>query len=388
MNFSYKNLEDGTGILTTPHGSVKTPAFIFCATKAAIKGLDVKTMLDCGTQMILSNTYHLMLQPGSNIVKELGGLQKMTGWNGPMLTDSGGFQVFSLGNGSVASEIKGNKQSSFQKTVLKIEEEGVVFKSYIDGKLHKLTPEKSIQVQKDLGADIALVFDECTPFHVNKKYTEDSMRRSHRWALRSLNEFKKSENGKQVLFGIVQGGVYEDLRKESTDFINQNDFFGQAVGGSLGQTTEQMHDVVEMTMSFLNKDRYTHLLGIGGIKDIWHGVTLGIQTFDCVHPTRIARHGAALVKPKYRTHENKENISLKNSFFSKDLNPIEEDCNCYTCKNYSKGYIHHLLKAKELLAHQLIMIHNVTFLNQMMSEIRTCMNDAALFNSLKNKWCG
>lgn len=386
--FSYQTLADGSGILTTPHGAIQTPAFIFCATKAAIKGLTSKVMHECGTQIILSNTYHLMLQPGHAKIKKLGGLQHATGWNGPMLTDSGGFQVFSLGHGSVASEIKGNKQSSFKKTVLKIEEEGVEFKSYLDGSKHKLTPELSIQVQKDLGADIILVFDECTPFNVSKKYTKDSMQRSHRWGKRSLSEFNKEDDGTQKLFGIVQGGIYEDLRIESSYFVNENDFFGQAIGGSLGQTQSQMHDIVEMTMGFLRKDRHTHLLGIGGIKDIWHGVTCGVQTFDCVHPTRIARHGAALVKPKYRIDSKKEHINIKNAIFDLDLSPVEDDCDCYTCLNYSKGYIHYLLRAKELLAHQLIMIHNVRFLNKMMEDIRSSLNNPILFKELREKWGG
>ncbi|MEI8295174.1 MAG: tRNA guanosine(34) transglycosylase Tgt, partial [Alphaproteobacteria bacterium] len=285
------------GRLVTPHGALETPAFIFCATKAAIKAVTPQQMRHANTQIILANTYHLMLQPGPEVVAAIGGLHRFMGWDGPMLTDSGGFQIFSLGHGSVANEVKGKRMNDRPKTMLKISEEGALFKSYLDGSKHLLTPERSIQVQRQLGADLIVVFDECTPFHVSRDYTARSMELSHRWALRSLDEYNRGDTTHQRLYGIVQGGVYEDLRRESSDFVSQQPFFGNAVGGSLGADKTQMAEVVAMTMSHLNRARPTHLLGIGGIGDIFQGVRQGIDTFDCVHPTRLARHGGALVRP-------------------------------------------------------------------------------------------
>jgi queuine tRNA-ribosyltransferase len=373
------------GEIKTPHGMIQTPAFIFCATKAAIKGVTPEQLKTEKTQIILSNTYHLMLQPGGERVKTLGGLQKMTGWNGPMLTDSGGFQIFSLGHGSVSNEIKGNRTSERPKTLLKITEEGAKFKSYTDGKFHLLTPEKSIQTQVNLGADLIVVLDECTPFHVEKSYTEKSMLLSHRWAVRSFLEFNRITDGKQRLYGIVQGGIYEDLRIQACDFINNQPFFGNAVGGSLGATKEQMYDIVAFTMEKLNKERPTHLLGIGGIRDIYEGVKQGIDTFDCVHPTRLARHGGALVRPVHNHRDQREHINLRNTDYLDDIDPIEPDCDCYACKNFSKGYIHHLLKAQELLALTLISIHNIRFMNRYLEAIRYHLaNDS--YHEVKKNW--
>lgn len=374
------------GELSTPHGTIKTPAFIFCATKAAMKALTPIQMRTAETQIILSNTYHLMLQPGGEVVKALGGLQKMTGWNGPMLTDSGGFQIFSLGHGSVAAEIKGNRASNRPKTLLRITEKGAQFKSYIDGKMYFLSPEESIRVQRNLGADLIVVLDECTPYNVDKNYTEESMHMSHRWALRSLEEWRTHDDGTQKLYGIIQGGIYPDLRQASCEFINNHDFFGTAVGGCLGATKNQMHDVVCFTMGMIRKERPVHLLGIGGISDIFLGVHQGIDTFDCVHPTRLARHGGALVKPANNPSENREHINLRNSMYAKDNTPIEEGCECETCKHSSRGYIHHLLKAKELLAFTLISIHNVYFMNKLMSAIRHALQHENL-DQCQQDWC-
>ena len=222
------------GVLQTPHGTIQTPAFIFCATKASIKGMPMEVMQTLGTQIVLSNTYHLMLQPGAQIVQEAGGLHKFCGWAGPMLTDSGGFQIFSLGHGSVADEIKGRRKSGWEKSTLKLDETGAIFRSYVNGAKYLLTPEKSIDVQRKLGADFIVVLDECTPFHTTKEYTADSMERSHRWGKRCLKEFEKQDYGRQKLYGIIQGGIYEDLRSQSIDFVNSMPFFGHAIGGSLG----------------------------------------------------------------------------------------------------------------------------------------------------------
>jgi queuine tRNA-ribosyltransferase len=382
FSFTYKETKykrARLGELSTPNGSIQTPAFIFCATKAAIKGVTTDQMKAENTQIILSNTYHLMLQPGSKIVQKAGGLHKFMNWKGPMLTDSGGFQIFSLGHGSVSAEIKGNRNTNRPKTLLKITEEGAKFKSYLDGSMHMLTPEKSIQVQHELGADLILMFDECTPYNVDKRYTASSMRMSHRWGQRSIIEFNRLGAGeKQRLYGIIQGGVYQDLRNESCDFVNDNEFFGHAIGGSLGASKEQMYDVVEYTSERLRRDRPIHLLGIGGVKDVFEGVQNGIDTFDCVHPTRLARHGGALVKSINNPKPEKDHINLNNSANRESQEPIEQGCTCHTCSKYTRSYLHHLLKAQELLAFTLISMHNVHFMNKLMADIRTALSAETL----------
>jgi queuine tRNA-ribosyltransferase len=386
FSFSYKTYDSGAriGEMVTPHGKVETPAFIFCGTKATVKGVTPAQLLEADTQIILSNTYHLMLQPGADIVQKLGGLHKMMGWDKPILTDSGGFQIFSLGHGSVSEEIKGKRNQIRQKSLLKIKEEGATFSSYIDGAKHLLTPEKSIEIQAKLGPDFAVMLDECTPFHVDKRYTETSMYMSHRWGLRSLKRFKELDDGKQALYGIVQGGVYPDLRKISCDFVNDNEFFATAIGGSLGADKSQMEEVVGMSMQNLRKDRQIHLLGIGGIRDILMGVKMGIDTFDCVHPTRLARHGGALVGKESRIQKDKEHLNLMNARFKDDQFPIEESCGCYTCKNFSKGYLHHLLKAKEILGLSLISIHNIAFMNRLLKNIRQAIRDNKLDDMIRS----
>lgn len=374
------------GRIETPHGVVETPAFIFCATKAAMKSITVDQMREAETQIILSNTYHLMLQPGADVVAHHGGLQKFTGWRGPMLTDSGGFQIFSLGHGSIANEIKGRQQQHRPKTLLRITEEGARFKSYIDGKTWMLTPEESIRIQCKLGADMIVVLDECTPFHVEKSYTKDSMEMSHRWAKRCIVAFDElNENQSQRLYGIIQGGVFNDLREQSCDFVNNHSFFGHAIGGSLGASKEQMYDVVNYTARKLDRKRPIHLLGIGGIRDIFNGVRAGIDTFDCVHPTRLARHGGALVKPGQIEIGKKEHINLRNQQFQKDNDPIEPDCACSTCKQYTRGYLHHLLKAQEMIAYTLISIHNVFFMNRLLKSIRGALKNGTL-DAAEKEW--
>ncbi|GAB5035454.1 queuine trna-ribosyltransferase [Nannochloropsis oceanica] len=324
------------GLLSTPHGDMETPAFIFCGTKATVKGLTPKQLRDAGTQIILSNTYHLLLQPGSELVQEQGGLQEFTGWHGPMLTDSGGYQ----------------------------------------------------------SADIILTLDECTPFHVEKKYTEESMERSHRWEMRSLMEFIRGDDGKQSLYGIIQGGVYPDLRALSTAFVNGHAFFGAAIGGSLGQNKTQMYDIVALTAKQLRKDRPIHLLGIGGVRDIFHGVRQGIDSFDCVHPTRIGRHGCALVRAHYwdevdtsssSSSSPREHVDLSKARFKHDPRPIDTSCGCETCQNYSRAYIHHLIKANELLGGSLVSLHNVFFMNRLMAAIRRAI-PAGTLDEEEKKW--
>ncbi len=384
FSFTYKLTGDTPhsrlGKIVTPHGAVETPAFIFCATKGAMKAVTMPQVKEAGTQIILSNTYHMMLQPGAEVVKKMGGLHKFCGWDGPMLTDSGGFQIFSLGHGGVAAEIKGKGRPQGMASQVKIKEEGAIFRSYIDGAKWILTPEKSIQVQRDLGPDLVVVLDECTPFHVDKTYTRQSMHLSHRWAQRSLAEFDRGNNGAQALYGIIQGGVYEDLRREAIDFVNDHDFFGHAIGGSLGADKGQMAEVVGFTAPYLRKDRPIHLLGIGGISDIFMGVRQGIDTFDCVHPTRIARHGGALVRGNERGH-----LQIRNAAYREDSRPLQEGCACHTCQTYSRAYIHHLFKAKEILGMQLITLHNIHFMNDLLADIRHGLATKTL-GAVEKKW--
>uniref|UniRef100_A0A7R9UGF4 tRNA-guanine(15) transglycosylase-like domain-containing protein n=1 Tax=Pinguiococcus pyrenoidosus TaxID=172671 RepID=A0A7R9UGF4_9STRA len=339
------------------------------------------------TQIILSNTYHLLLQPGPQIVEKLGGVQKMSGWRGPMLTDSGGYQIFSMGFGSVSQEVKGSRGSmGWSPSLESINELGAKFKNYRDGTWCCLTPESSIAAQRCIGADLVVVLDECTPFHVTKDYTEQSMHRSHRWALRSLEEFIRGDDGSQALYGIIQGGVYKDLRRQAASFVNDWPFFGHAIGGSLGDSKTTMYDIVSETASLLRRDRPIHLLGIGSVKDIFAGVRMGIDTFDCVHPTRIARHGGALVKAHHWEEEGalshdslpREHTNLMRARYRDDDRPIDSSCECYTCQNFSRGYIRHLLKADESLAGTLLTVHNIHYMNKLMAAVREAIRKGTL----------
>ena len=361
------------GIINTPHGKIYTPAFIFCATKATMKTTTMDYMKENNTQIVLSNTYHLFLK-GRETIKNLGGLHKAIGWDGPMLTDSGGYQVFAMNHRSVSGDIKGNRNISWKPSLNKVTDKSAKFRCYYTNKLVELTPEKSMDIQKDLGADLIVSFDECTSHTISKEETEKSMNRSHNWEKRSLEHFNKINDGSQALYGIVQGGVYEDLRKKSCDFINKNNFFGIAVGGCLGDTTEKMHSIVNFCMDNLRKDRPVHLLGIGYLKDIFNGVRQGIDTFDCVHPSRVARHGYAYVKAKYLSSSGEKrtnNISLNKCKFENDNNILEQGCNCTTCKRgITRSYIHLLIKQNELMAYTLITNHNVYFINKLLKNIR------------------
>ncbi len=373
------------GSLATPHGTIPTPAFIFCATKGAIKAAQPRELVDSNVDIILSNTYHMMLQPGAELVSKMGGLHRFSGWRGPMLTDSGGYQIFAFGHGSVSEEIKGNRPNeTAERTLLKVEETGATFRAYTDGRKISLTPEGSIKIQQQLGADLIVVLDECTPFHVSRDYTQRSMHMSHRWALRSLEAFDRAEGrgaaGPQALYGIVQGGIYEDLRGESAAFVAENDFFGQAVGGCLGASQEQMYEVVSLAMAGLRPDRPTHLLGIGGVRDIWEGVESGVDTFDCVSPTRIARHGWALSRDNGNFR-----LNMRNARFREDDGPIDPHCDCYGCRHFSRAYVHHLMKAGEFLGLQLLTLHNIRFMTRLMAEVRTAILEGR-FAEAKRAW--
>lgn len=371
------------GQLKTPHGTIETPNFIFCGTKGAIKNLSPYQMREAKTDIILANTYHLMIQPGADTVEALGGLHKMTGFDGPMMTDSGGFQIFSMGHGSVADEIKARNQNKTRDpSLLKITEEGAVFRSYKDGSKLTLTPESSMEIQKKLGADLIYQLDECTAYHVDKEYTESSMHMSHRWGDRSLVAFHKGDTGAQALYGIVQGGTYEDLRKVSGEYTASRPFFGTAIGGSLGGSKAEFYDVVEMTSQFIHPDRPVHLLGIGAIEDIFTCVRFGIDTFDCVSPTRVARHGMALIKgvPGNR-------VNLRNARYERDTTPLDASSDLPASNQYSKGYLHHLFKAGEMLAMQVVAQHNVSVMNCLMCEIRAAIKSGTL-DALEKEWLG
>jgi queuine tRNA-ribosyltransferase len=386
-----KNGRARTGKIVTKHGTVHTPSFLFCATKATLKGVPIQCIVQEKTEILLSNTYHLMLQPGSKVIEDMGGLASFMGWNGPTFTDSGGYQIFSLHHGCVSDEIKGKKRHMHNVPPVRINEDGALFVSHRDGAKHLLTPEKSIQVQCQLGADMICVLDECTPLHMTKQQTKNSLDLSHRWAVRSLNTFNAQKKAHQGLYGIVQGGVYPEFRHHSAAFIASQPFFGHAIGGSLGSSKEQMDAVVSMALDdHLLDKKPIHLLGIGGVRDIFAGVRKGIDTFDCVAPTRLGRHGGALIQPHYwntakEAFHGRENINLHKACFRDDALPIDEECPCQTCRHYSRAYIHHLLKSKELLAMTALTIHNISFMNRMMADIRASIGQNQ-FNTCMKRW--
>lgn len=368
------------GRLTTPHGVIETPNYIFCATKAAIKGLSPAQMKEAGTDIILSNTYHLLLQPGPDLVEKAGGLHSFMNWNGPMLTDSGGFQVFSLGQGGDADEIKGRGKAHDNKSLVDITEQGAAFRSHIDGRKFTITPESAMEIQRKLGADLLMQFDECTPYHVTRDYTARSMEMSMRWGDRCLAAFERYDNGAQALYGIVQGGVYEDLRRVSAAYTKDRPFFGTAIGGCLGGTDAEMEAVVNGSMPYAHPDRPVHFLGIGRIRDVFRFVRLGIDTFDCVIPTRLARHGVAFLRGAPG-----ETINLKNARYRDDHTPLDAENGIPASAHFTKAYIHHLLKAGEILGPQIIAQHNVATINRLMRGIRAAIPENRL-DALQKDW--
>ena len=351
------------GLIKTSHGVIHTPAFFPVATKATVKTLTPEDIKKIGFEAILSNTYHLYLQPGHKVVKKLGGLHKFMNWQGPVATDSGGYQVFSLGFGlehKVGKVIKDgeNKQEKTQKAKLaKIDNDGVNFTSHLDGSLHRFTPESSIKIQEDLGADIIFTFDECTSPLADYNYTKRSMKRTHNWAERCLKQKKKNN---QLLFGIVQGGLFEDLRQESAKFIGSLPFDGFGIGGSFGK--KEMKNALDWIIPYLPENKPRHLLGIGYLDDIKEAVSRGIDLFDCVYPTRLARHGVFLT--------DKGELKILRAQYKTDKKPIMRNCSCYVCQNYTRAYLHHLFKAKEILGYRLATLHNLWFMFQYMEEIR------------------
>jgi queuine tRNA-ribosyltransferase len=368
-----------TGTLNLAHGTVSTPAFVPLATKGSVKTLEPRDVAELGYEMVLGNTYHLFLSPGPELVAQLGGLHRFMRWDRPIITDSGGFQVFSMGHGGVADEIKGrNRSGDSTSAVLSIEERGVRFRSYLDGSVKFLGPETSMAVQAALGSDIALVLDECTPFHVSRDYTARSMERTHRWLERCLRWHDEKGPPGQAVYGIVQGGVEPDLRVESVTAVAESGCQGIAIGGSLGQNKDQMHEVVALTAAELERrapDRPRHLLGIGDIDDLIAGVELGIDTFDCALPTRLGRHGVALV-PEPAT---KWRLDLVKGRWRQDGEPILDGCRCPACAGgFSRAYLHYLLRAGELTGLRLVTLHNLHFVAGLMAELRSAVDTGTL----------
>jgi queuine tRNA-ribosyltransferase len=363
------------GLLHTAHGAVRTPAFVPLATKATVKTLLSAEVAELGCDMVLGNTFHLFLDPGHKLIERFGGLHGFMGWQQPIITDSGGFQVFSMGHGTVADEIKGRPGRRDERAgrILEIAEEGVRFRSYIDGSEEFMAPETSMEIQAALRSDIALVFDECTPFHVTRDYTAASTERTHRWLDRCLAWHERDGPREQLVYGIVQGGVYEDLRTASVEAVAARRCDGIAIGGSLGSSKDQMYEVVGWATSALARrgdDRPRHLLGIGDVDDLIRGVELGIDTFDCAMPTRLGRHGHALVpEPAARWRVDLTAARWRDS----DL-PIMEGCPCPACAaGHTRGYLRYLARARELTAMRLLTLHNVAFVTRLMARLRAAL---------------
>ncbi len=371
------------GKIETPHGDILTPAFIVVGTKGTVKALTVDQVRDLGAQAVLSNTYHLYLQPGEDILKKTGKLQGFMNWQGPTFTDSGGFQVFSLGVGkdSKVSKIaeSGDVSDEIVEPAVKlveIDEEGINFKSILDGSSHRFTPERSVEIQHGIGADIIFAFDECTSPFSPKSYQKEAMDRTHRWAQRSLAYHKsKKESKDQALFGIVQGGRHKDLREESAKIIGSMDFDGFGIGGSFDK--EDIYNSVGWVNDILPKGKPRHLLGIGEPIDLFGGIENGIDTFDCVTPTRIARNGALYTRDG--------RINILNSKYIEDTGKVDAECGCYTCSHYTRAYLSHLFRAKEMLAATLASIHNLYFIVNLVKEIRRSMLEGE-FEDLKKSF--
>ncbi len=352
-SFNYKIIaQDGNaraGEFTTPHGMLQTPVFAPVGTQATVKAITPAQLEELGATLVLSNTYHLFLRPGDELVARMGGVHEFMQWHKPMLTDSGGFQVFSLAN------------------MRKVDEDGVTFKSHIDGSMKRLTPERSIQIQENLGADIIMSFDECSDPN-NRTYVEQAMERTHRWAQRCLDAKKRSD---QALFGIVQGGIFDDLREQSANAISSMGFPGHAIGGlSVGETKAEMYRTIEVVNAILPANKPRYLMGVGTPEDLIEGVLRGIDIFDCVLPTRLARHNSAMTMSG--------RLNLMNATFAEDQRPIDEQCQCYTCRTFTRAYLRHLIVAKEMLAATLLSIHNLYTLLQLARDLRQAIIEGRL----------
>jgi queuine tRNA-ribosyltransferase len=359
-----------TGRLRLSHGTVETPAFVPLATRGSVRSLEAGEVAALGYELVLGNTFHLMLSPGPERISALGGLHRFMGWERPIITDSGGFQVFSLAHGRVADEIKGRRgRQASRASVLEIGEQGVRFRSYLDGSEHFLGPEESMGVQAALGSDIALAFDECTPYHVDRDYTGRSMERTHRWLDRCLAWHERQGPRRQAVFGIVQGGVYEDLRRTAGEAVSSAAVDGLAVGGTLGRDKAEMREVLGMTAPHLPPEAPRHLLGIGEPDDLVHGIGMGMDLFDCAVPTRLARHGMALAP----LPESRFRFDVRRAALADDERALVDGCPCRTCGAHSRAYLHFLSRAQELTGVRLLVIHNLTYLEHLVSGARAAI---------------
>jgi queuine tRNA-ribosyltransferase len=375
------------GIIKTPHGQIETPAFIVVGTKASVRAILPEQLKEIGAQAVLANAYHLYLQPGHKVVEKAGGLAKFMHWDGPTFTDSGGFQVLSLGSGfkKVLAMQSGSIDESeviapTRERRAHVDEDGVTFKSHIDGSKHRFTPEHSIQVQSAIGADIIFAFDELTSLLDSYAYQIESLARTHRWAERCIKEMrlirkKNSKKPYQALFGVIQGAQYEDLRKDAAKFMGDLPFDGYGIGGALEK--ENMGTIIRWVNEILPEDKPKHLLGISEPDDMFEAVEQGIDTFDCVSPTRVARNGAAY------TLDGR--INIKGSKYREDFTPLDPDCDCYTCKNYTRAYLHHLFRSKDINASILMSLHNEYFIIQLVKQMRESIIDGSFFD-LKKSW--
>jgi queuine tRNA-ribosyltransferase/7-cyano-7-deazaguanine tRNA-ribosyltransferase len=380
-----------TGLLKLKHGTVQTPEFIIVGTRATVKAVDPAELKKNGVQIALANTYHLWLRPGEEVVAGQGGLHQFMGWTGPLVTDSGGFQAFSLGyalehgvgklidNFSDGDWFK--KRKPLRPKLARIDDDSIIFRSHLDGRPLRLTPEKSIEIQEKLGADMILVLDECTSPVASYEYTKEALERTHRWAERCLS----AQTTDQALVGIVQGGEYEDLRVRSAKFLASLPFAAYAIGGSLGKSKADMLRVLEWSNTNLPADRPRHLLGIGSIEDIFAAVERGVDLFDCILPTRLARMGIALIRPESGGNINNRWRMQVNSLMTNDARPLDQNCTCSTCVRFSRSYIRHLQKSGEILGHTLVSIHNIAFMMRLMREIRASII-AGNFASLREIW--
>ncbi|RMD67598.1 tRNA guanosine(34) transglycosylase Tgt [Candidatus Pacearchaeota archaeon] len=378
------------GVIRTRRGEIETPYFVPVATLASVRALDSRDLGELGAQCVLANTYHLHLSPGEQRVAQLGGLHNFMNFHKPIFTDSGGFQAFSLGFGKehginkLGTIFPGKKKAvEGERKLAEVREDGVIFKNPRNGELSKIGPRESMKIQAALGSDIIFAFDECTSPLSSYEYTRQALERTHRWALISLEEHEEE----QAIYGIIQGGEYEDLRKRSTEFIKALSFDGLAIGGSLGRSKSDMHRILDWVVPQLDS-RPRHLLGIGGIEDIFECVERGIDTFDCVEPTRIARRGSLYILPRSGGNlENKFRINIRSASYALDTCPADPNCTCYTCANYTRAYLHHLFRTKELTYFRLASIHNLHFMLSLMQQIRDSILDGK-FKELKKEWLG
>lgn len=355
------------GKIHTPHGIIETPSFVGVGTNGTLKALDSIATGDIGLQLMFCNTYHLMLQPGTDVVKQAGGLHSFINRKHPIITDSGGFQVFSLAYGTVKDELKSRGQKQTNNSVIKINEDGVLFRSYRDGSPLLLTPETSVQAQKDLGADIIIPFDELPPYHMDQKALFESLQRTHRWEKRSLDYHEQNKNN-QAMYAVIHGGINPDFRTQSCNYLTSLPFDGFAIGGSLGKNHQELFDVVNLVTQQLPHDKPNHLLGIGDLTSLPEIIKLGVDTFDSSYPTRCARHALLFT--------TQGNVKILQGKHKHAFEPIDAQCTCFTCTNYTRAYLHHLFKAKEMTGYTLATIHNLHFMVKIMERYRTAiLND-------------